>query len=232
MDQSGTVARQRSEVTILDEQLDTITTEGQRLLDFAARDLDQIVPQYPTWTLRDLVIHTASIYARTVTVCATLPQERIPAPHLPAGRDPLDWFRKSVSALVDAFSGTDPKAEVWFMTPDRSVGAWRRRMVIETGVHRWDAQQALEDPEPLLPFVAVSGLDEFGDMWLPRLGDLPTLEVTATDLGRSWKYGSGEPSTVAAGTASELYLRLMARPGASLPSHWETAVDGLAPPAG
>ena len=105
-------------------------------------------------------------------------------------------------------------------------------MVIETGIHRWDAQQGFEDPAPLLPIVATSGLDEFTGMWLPRLGDLPTLEVIAADLDRSWRFGGGDPIASVAGTASNLFLRLMARSGAELPPEWETAVDGLTTPAG
>lgn len=212
-------------------QIETIESEGRRLHEVAARDLDRVVPQYPAWTMRDLVVHTASIHARTVAICATLPQSRIPSPELPPGHNPLAWFDENLTAMVGALERTDPATEVWFPAADRSVAAWRRRMLIETGVHRWDAEQAIADPEPLPAIVAGSGLDEFPGMWLPRLGELPTLEVTATDLGRSWKYGSGEPQTAAVGSASDLYLRLVARPGAQLSQAWAAAVDGLATPA-
>lgn len=213
-------------------QLEAISTEGQRLLDFARRDPARVVPQYPTWTLLDLVTHTASIHARTIAVCTSLPQDRIPAPELPPGREPLDWYAETLPAMVDTFRSTDPDAEVWFFTADRTIGAWERRMLIETGVHRWDAQQAHEDPEPLLPVVAESGLDEFGDMWLPRYGDLPALRVTATDIGRSWTYGKGTAGSPITATASDIYLRLMSRPGIHLPAEWAAAVDGAATPAG
>lgn len=213
-------------------QLEAIRTEGQRLLGFARRDPARIVPQYPTWTLLDLVTHTASIHARTIAVCTSLPQDRIPAPELPPGREPLDWYADTLTGMLAAFEHTDPEKAVWFLTADRTVGAWIRRMLIETGVHRWDAQQAHEAPDPLLPLVAESGLDEFGAMWLPRLGDLPGLELTATDLQRSWTFGSGTSATAITGTASNLYLRLMARPGARLPTEWETRIDALPSPAG
>ena len=39
--------------------------EGRRLRQTAERDLDRVIPQYPAWTLRDLVVHTASIHGRT-----------------------------------------------------------------------------------------------------------------------------------------------------------------------
>jgi hypothetical protein len=104
-------------------------------------------------------------------------------------------------------------------------------MVIETGLHRWDADQAFGEPAPLTPLVARSGLDEFAAMWLPRLGEVPTVEVVADDPGSTWIYGSGSPVTTVTGTASDLYLRLMARPSpATLPAEWATAVDSLEPP--
>jgi len=79
--------------------------------------------------------------------------------------------------------------------------------------------------------VATDGLDEFTDMYLGRLGDVPTIELVATDLGRSWRYGPGEPEATIRGTASELFLRLMSRPGPPLPTAWEQAVDALGSPA-
>lgn len=104
-------------------------------------------------------------------------------------------------------------------------------MVIETGVHRWDAYQAFGEEDRLTDLVARSGLDEFGDMWLRHLGDVQTLQVTATDMGRSWVYGEGEPAASVEGTASDLYLRLISRPSSvDLPGDWAEAVDGLAPP--
>ena len=100
-------------------------------------------------------------------------------------------------------------------------------MMIELGVHRWDAESALGDPRPLRARAAASGLDEFPDMFLERLGALPTLELHATDLDRRWTYGAGAPTEHASGTASDLYLRLMARPGADLSEVWEHAVDAV-----
>lgn len=211
--------------------VDTIGAEGRRLLDFARRDPERIVPQYPTWTLQDLVVHVASIHARTIAVCASLPQERILAPELPAGRHPFEWYAETLAGMLAALRDADPGATVWFFTADRTVGAWKRRMLIETGVHRWDAQQTVESPDPLLPVVAVSGLDEFGDMWLPRLGDLPRLELTATDLRRSWTFGIGDRLRSVSGTVSDLYLSLMDRPGLQLPAGWDVAVSNLATPA-
>jgi hypothetical protein len=86
-------------------------------------------------------------------------------------------------------------------------------------------------PDALLSDVARHGLDEFPDMYLGRLGDVPTIDLTATDLGRSWRYGEGEPVATIEDTASALFLRLMSRPGAALPAAWQRAVDAMGSPA-
>ena len=68
-------------------------------------------------------------------------------------------------------------------------------------------------------------------MWLPQLGDLQTLQVTASDLGETWIFGDGEPTASVEGSASDLYLCLVARPSpVQLPEDWVQAVEGLAPP--
>lgn len=214
------------------ENLAAIAAEGMRFAEFSSKDPERRVPQYPSWTLRDLATHLASIHGRTVEICRTIPQERIRAPEIPPDRDPFDWYQENLAEMLEALHSADHERSVWAFTPPHTISSWERRMVIETGVHRWDAQQAFEEPAPLLPIVAAEGLDEFVHMWLPRLAELPTIELFADDLSRSWKFGDGEPVDTVTSTASELFLRLMARPGAELPEAWEAAVDGLASPAG
>lgn len=213
------------------ENLAGLESEGRRLLTAARRDPGRAVPQYPEWTMSDLVNHTASIHARTVKVVTDLPAERISAPILPEGADPLDWYEETLDSLLDALTEADPEQPCWGFMPNSNVGTWETRMVIETGVHRWDGYQAFGEEDRLTDLVARSGLDEFGDMWLPRLGDLPTLEMNAADLGQSWVFGEGDLEASVVGTVSDLFLRLMSRPSAVvLPPEWAAAVDGLPPP--
>ena len=213
------------------QDLVAIQGEGRRVVELARNDPGRPVPQYPTWTLRDLAIHLASVHGRTAEICRTLPAERIPSAELPEGHDPFAWADDMLTDRVDGLRSTDPEAEVWTFGSDATLRFWGRRMVIETGVHRWDAQGAIEDPDPLLAIVATHGLDEFSDMYLPRLGEVPTIELVATDMGRSWQYGPSQSAASISGTASDLFLRLMSRPGAQLPPDWERAVDSLASPA-
>lgn len=216
---------------LLAENLASIESEGRRLSMAARSNPEGEVPQYPGWTLADLASHTASIHGRTVLICQQLPQERISAPRLPEGKNPIDWYDETLEDMLAALRDMEPGTRVWGFGPDPTLGFWETRMVIETGIHRWDAEQAVGRDEKLTDHVARSGLDEFPIMWHPHMGDLPTLEVSATDLERSWVYGEGEAEHQVQGTGSDIYLRLVSRPSeVELPVEWAEAVDGLAPP--
>ena len=215
------------------ENLASIESEGRRLGEVARRDPARPVPQYPGWTLNDLVAHTASMHRRTILICRDLPSERISAPRLPEGKDALAWYEETLEEMLRVLENADPQTPVWTLSSVPTLGFWEERMVIETGIHRWDAYQALGQIEPLTNRVAESGLDEFGEVWVPRLGDSPPspLRVEAIDLSREWVYGGGTATSTITGTGSDLYLRLMSRPSAvELPADWSAAVDGLPPP--
>lgn len=213
------------------ENLASIESEGRRIGFYVRRDPERPVPQYPEWTMADLASHTASIHGRTTTIVTDLPTERISAPTLPDGADVADWYEETLDGMLAALTDADPVSHCWGFGPTPSVGFWERRMVIETGVHRWDAAQAFDEQDRLIDNVARSGLDEFADMWLPHLGEVRALRVEATDMGRSWVYGEGEPLADVEGTASDLYLRLVSRPSpVELPDEWAAAIDALAAP--
>jgi uncharacterized protein (TIGR03083 family) len=212
------------------ENLASIESEGRRLGQTARREPTRPVPQYPGWTLADLVAHTAAIHGRSAQICTELPTERISSPTLPEGAQVLDWYDETLDGLLNALTAADPVSPCWGFLPDSNVGFWERRMVVETGVHRWDAFQAFGEEDRLTDHVARTGLEEFGEMWLPRLGEIQPIRVTATDLDRTWTFGEG-PVAEVEGTASDLFLRLMARPSpVRLPDDWAAAVDDLDPP--
>lgn len=213
------------------EYFETIRFEGGRILDLARIDPSRSVPQYPRWAMSDLVNHLAAIHGRTTRICRERPTERPKSPSVPDGVGVLDWYEANLEEMLSVLDESDPETPVWGFWPNPRIRLWVRRMVIETGVHRWDAEQAFGEMGRLADTVALAGLDEYADMWLPRLGEVPGLQVTATDSGKSWVYGSGGPEAEVYGTASDLYLRLMSRPSpVMLPEEWAAAVDNLAPP--
>jgi len=213
------------------ENLASIESDGRRLVMAARQDPGREVPQYPGWSLADLASHVGSIHGRTVLICSTLPHERISAPRLPTGHDPVDWCEATLEEMLAALRQADPELPVWSFDGSDKLGFWERRMVVETGTHRWDAEQAFGDVERLTDRVVVTGLDEYGVFWSRQLKGVQPLEVRATDLGKSWTYGSGTPQVVVEGPGSEILLRLMSRPSSvQLSEDWSAAVDGLAPP--
>jgi uncharacterized protein (TIGR03083 family) len=213
------------------ENLASIDAEGRSLVTAARQDPNGAVPQYPGWSLSDLASHVASIHGRTVLICRDLPRERISAPGLPEGLNPIDWCEWTLQEMLAAFTATEPDTAVWAFGSDQTLGFWERRMVVETGIHRWDACQAIGDADRLTDRVAAEGLEEVGDLWHGWLGEVQTLQVNAIDLGKSWVYGEGDPTASVEGTASELVLALMQRPSSiELPQDWTAAVNSLAPP--
>ena len=214
-----------------DKDLAAIEYEGWRLIELGRQTPERVVPQYPTWTMRDLVVHTAEVHGRTAAVCESLPAERIAVAELPQEADPFEWAAEQLARMLEGLAMADPDAHVWTFVDDPALRFWIRRMVVETGVHRWDAHSAVGEPVELLTTVSRHGLDEFAALYLPRLDDVQTIELSATDLGRSWRYGPGEPTARIQGEASDLFLRLMSRPGVELPADWAAAVDALGSPA-
>ena len=103
----------------------------------------------------------------------------------------------------------------------RTVGFWQRRRAHETRMHRWDAQNALGGAaEPFEPAFAADAVSEVFELFAPRMikrglaaEPATALRLTATDVGRSWEYGPGEPVSEVAGTASDLALMIWGRIG-------------------
>jgi uncharacterized protein (TIGR03083 family) len=212
------------------DNLASIESDGRELGRIAAASPDLPVPQYPGWTLDDLLYHTAGVHGRTMLVCRERAEERVQSPRCPEGMSVLAWYQQTLEGLLAVFRDSDPTIRVWGFGSQPTIGFWERRMVIETGVHRRDASQAVGDESPISDLVATSGLDEFGEMWLPYLGEVSPLTVVAVDLARAWEFGGAEGPTLE-GTGSDIYLRLMSRPtSVELPSDWAKAVDGMAPP--
>lgn len=213
------------------ENLASIESEGRRLAAVAREDPAESVPQYPGWTLADLASHTASIHGRTVLICREQPQETISAPRLPEGTDEIEWYEETLEEMLAALRDADPGTSVWSFGREQNIGFWENRMVAETGVHRWDACQAVDKEDRLTDRVAEAGLNEFADLYVPHLGNVQTLNVAGKDIGKSWVYGDGEPTAHIEGSASDLYLCLMCRTSPiDLPDDWSGAVEGMAPP--
>ena len=198
------------------------------------------VPSCPPWTVADLVSHAGSVLswvrgfvASRATTMPAPRREPAPRPDWPAL---LDWYDRQLAETGGTLEALDPELPAWNWAPQaKRVGFWHRRLAHELAMHRWDAQLSLGRPEPIEAKLAVDGVSEVLDTWLPagrRSG--PTdrhgvVLLTATDASQEWFVrlrGAGvallDTSTIldsddhharagAAGTASDLLLMLWGR---------------------
>jgi uncharacterized protein (TIGR03083 family) len=156
------------------DYLRTIEADRRALTNVAADfDLDLPIPNCPGWTIKDLLDHVSGA-SRWMSKCVSgglAAQERI-LPPAPDGREELlDWLNQSIDELLTVLSATPPDALVW--TPIRGgLGSvwWRRKAALELAIHRTDAEQALGvKPGPIDPRLALDGIDEYAEEFLPLM---------------------------------------------------------------
>jgi uncharacterized protein (TIGR03083 family) len=223
-------------------------------------DLDTRVPSCPEWTVADLVRHLGVIYqhlaqhvVRGVTDPPEVPIWEQPGP--PDGADLVAWWDERYRGIVTLLDSLDPEQPAWnWASQSKRVAFWDRRLAHETAIHRWDAQFATINAEPIEPKLAADGIAEVLDTWLPagrRKGPTDVAGVVgliATDLEHEWlvrlRAGGGvalldtdtlldtdahHQRAVARGSASDLLLVLYGRIDADVLdlSGDERLLDGL-----
>jgi uncharacterized protein (TIGR03083 family) len=177
--------------------------------------LDELVPACPGWTVRQLVEHLGSVHRWATAIVQTgQPQpdeEQRGVADLPA------WFVDGAQTLIETLATADAAAPCWSFTADKTVGFWQRRQPLETVVHRWDAERAFGEPQPIDPALAAVGVTEVVQLMVPRqvkLGRIPPLvaglELRATDTSDAWALGESRVASVEA-PAEVLLLALWHR---------------------
>ena len=217
--------------------------DGAAAVVAATDGIDAPVPGCPGWTVADLAAHLGAIHHRVATLVRDRlldPPSRLwrVEPPPPEGR--AAWLAEGHRALVAALDAADPDAPVWTWAGPRTMTFWARRMALETAVHRWDLESAAGGGEPIDAELAVDGVDELLDVFLPArraplrgadpwrfAGDGERLHVHATDAPGEWvlRFAGGDVAVTREhakgeaalrGPASELLLILYGRiaPGA------------------
>lgn len=154
--------------------LDALARDGAAFIDACARaGLDRPAPTCGEWSVADLVWHLTGVYRFFEIIV----RERRSSPdsitrgERPADIDLLDLCRDAHRALIAALDATPDDTAVWTWAEDHSVRFVRRRMAQETLIHRWDAENAAGDPQPIDATLASDGIDEFLFAFLPRVNE-------------------------------------------------------------
>jgi uncharacterized protein (TIGR03083 family) len=200
------------------------------------------VPSCPGWTMADLVHHLGSVYRWVLSHAprgtAAKPDRSFPnVAAEPLVEDQLAWWEAQYTSLLATLDGLEPDAPAWNWAPRAKEAIfWHRRMANETAIHRWDAQMAAGQAEPVEVELAIDGVSEVLDTWLPagrhfhpdRITDC-LVALQANDAEHNWHVrlrGEGvallDTDTIfddddlstrvaAIGTASDLMLALWGR---------------------
>jgi len=196
------------------------------------------VPTCPGWTEHDLVGHTGRVHRHIGRVVAQRLQDEAWLRHVPDGPDDpagrLAWYEEGAAALIDALDGVAEDVPIWNWADGVAPARfWMRRAAAETALHRWDAQSGAGEPDPVDAELAVHGVEEMADAFLPLLGEKvgqvaaegTTVHLHCTDADGEWllRFGAEGVSTTrehakgdvaVRGSASDLYLLLWNRVGA------------------
>ncbi len=208
----------------------SLRRDDERLLRAAQRRLGVPVPSCPDWTMADLVYHLGwvhSFWGQIVAGRLTDVGDYV-HPERPADDALLDWFGETCASVADVLDHANPSDEVWSWSAQKDVAFVQRRMTHEAAVHTWDAVGAVGDPEPIDADLAVDGIDEYIDLFMPVWVRQPvdagpySVSLRASDRSTRWwlEVRHGELSTsrgglvadaIVSGTASDLLLLLWGR---------------------
>ncbi|WP_116041877.1 maleylpyruvate isomerase family mycothiol-dependent enzyme [Amycolatopsis palatopharyngis] len=210
------------------EYTSALRRDGAMMAGAAGGALDRDVPACPGWTVGDLVWHTGEVHFfwRQIASGALAGPEKYTEPDRPADEELLDWFNYGVANTAATLERLSPEQPVWTWAPSRQdAGFVQRRMAQETAVHCWDILSATGGSRPLDRELAVDGIDEFLDHFLPAQApeDLSGgVHLHATDGPGEWLIRAdagvwvidrahAKGAVAVRGTASDLLLLLWRR---------------------
>jgi uncharacterized protein (TIGR03083 family) len=199
------------------ERIEQLALQSEALAGLASGSgLDQAVPTCPGWSVAEVIRHVGGAHRWGISVLdgGEAPSSR------PVGEPEVDqaelvpWFRDGLAELLGRLRTTLPDAPTWTPVPSGRAGWWTRKLVVETALHRWDAEAALAgstrtmiDPVPIS--VAADGIDEYVDDFLLGLvarakGAQPRGRVglAASNGSMRWSVDLGAASAASGGGGS------------------------------
>ncbi len=180
-----------------DEYLDSLRNDVAAIVAAARMgDPKSEVDACPGWTLEDLLVHTGGVFSFVTGVLTHRDgphgRDRGPQDDTPV----VDWFDSTAHALTTALAGIgdDDPCWNWAAGAPQTGAFWVRRMAQEAAIHRFDAEVAATGTAAVIDdAIAADGIDEFADIFLPRLNDaLPAdlvdaaIHLHASDGGGEW----------------------------------------------
>lgn len=210
------------------DRVGSIEKESARLTEVVSGSLEAPVPSCPGWTGRELAEHVANVFTFfSHQLAAGDPEAR----HEPPGiepqdaLDPVGWLDAATAVLVESLSEAGPDEACWnWSGVDLDSGWVARRMALEIGVHRYDAELAAGEVTALDTALSVDGIDERLEVHLRT--DVPEnpgatlggpLCLCCSDAEAAWvievgggrfrcRRGAGPAAAVVRSTASQLFL--------------------------
>lgn len=204
--------------------LSHLRADAAALLDACRSDPSAAVPSCPGWDRAALLAHVTSVHTwvRAQLEAGTGERVRRSDTELPPEGDELPGlYEAGVADLLARLEAMD-LAATWPTWAGPQPGTFfPRRMAQETAMHRWDA-----DPTPIAPDLAIDGVDEFLELFAPRIpgetldGAGGTIHLHATDVdsdagewlirltggGIEFEHGHAKGDVAVRGRASDLLL--------------------------
>lgn len=204
--------------------LSHLRVDAPALLDAYRSDPSAAVPSCPGWDRAALLAHVTSVHTwvRAQLEVGTGERVRRSDTELPPEGDELAGvYEAGVADLLVRLEAMDVAA-TWPTWAGPQPGTFfPRRMAQETAMHRWDA-----DPSPIAADLAFDGVDEFLELFAPRIpgeglgGADGTIHLHATDLasaagewlirltgrGIEFEHGHAKGDVAVRGGASDLLL--------------------------
>jgi len=224
-------------MSLKDLALRRIDADGAAFFAAASGNPQADVPSCPGWTVNKLVGHMGRIHTWAAQVVRSRTQEAISPRLFPEGpEDPelrLRWGIERHAELLTALADLDEGEPIWTFSTEGVAEArfWHRRQAHELALHRWDAQNAAGDPEPLDAELAADGVDELFSLFVSyeresatRVSTDATMHLHCTDRDGEWlvrftpegtavTHEHAKGDVAVRGPASDLFLLLWNRIG-------------------